>query len=90
MGHVGNVEEDAVARRNLTIQLDDEVIGKARVLAAHRSTSISGLVTAEIERLVGEREQYESARTRALARLLRGYSMGGPPYANRADLYDRG
>lgn len=78
-----------MARRNLTIQLDDEVVAKARVLAAHRSTSISGLLTEEIERLVGERERYDTARMRALARLRRGHAMGGPPYPKRADLYDR-
>jgi hypothetical protein len=33
-----------MARRNLTLQLDEAVIRKARVLAARRGTSISGLV----------------------------------------------
>jgi Family of unknown function (DUF6364) len=56
-------------KRNLTVQLDDDVIAKAKVLAAQRGTSISGLVAAEISRMTEQRERYERARTEALARL---------------------
>lgn len=41
-----------MAKRNLTIQLDDEVMHKAKVIAANRGTSVSGLVTQQLERLV--------------------------------------
>lgn len=78
-----------MVRRNLTVRLDEEVVKKARVLAAQRSTSISGLVSAEIERLVGERDAYVAARSRARDRLRRGAELGGPPYPSRDTLYDR-
>lgn len=39
-------------KRNLTVQLDDETVRKAKVLAARRSTSVSKLVAHEIARLV--------------------------------------
>jgi len=56
-------------KRNVTVQLDEDVIAKVKVLAAQRGTSISGLVAAEITRLAGQNERYERARQAALARL---------------------
>jgi len=88
VAHTPDVEK-AMARRNLTVQLDEEVVRKARVLAVQRSTSISGLVSAEIERLVGEHDAYLTARSRARDRLQRGLELGGPPYPGRDELYDR-
>lgn len=79
-----------MTRRNLTVQLDDEVVTKARILAARRLTSVSRLVADEISRLVQEDERYESARRSALARLQEGSRLGGPPYSSRQDLHERG
>ena len=45
------------AKQNLTVSLDRETIQKAKIVAARRSTSISGLVAAQIEILVGEEER---------------------------------
>ena len=52
---------DRVMKRNVTVQLDDEVIRPAKVLATKRGTSVSGLVAAELTRLVAEDEGYEEA-----------------------------
>ncbi|CAN5550580.1 hypothetical protein BH24ACT13_BH24ACT13_07870 [soil metagenome] len=79
-----------MARRNLTVQLDEDVVQKAKVLAAQRSTSLSGLVTAEIERLVGEHDAFAAARARARDRLRHGFALGGPPYPARERLHERG
>jgi hypothetical protein len=76
-------------KRNLTIQLDEDTIRKARVLAAQRSTSVSRLVAEQIERLVGDADRYEQARRRALAYLDSGFDLGGGPLPRREDLYDR-
>jgi hypothetical protein len=77
-------------KRNLTVELDVETIRKARVLAAQRDTSISGLVTGEIERLVSEADAYERARTQALALLDRGYDMGSKGILpDREELHER-
>jgi hypothetical protein len=56
-------------KRNVTVQLDEEVIAKIKVLAAQRGTSISALVAAEINRLAAQNERYERAKREALARL---------------------
>jgi len=56
-------------KRNVTIQLDEEVIVKVKVLATKRRTSIGGLVAAEITRLTEQDERYERAKNEALARM---------------------
>jgi hypothetical protein len=59
----------AVARRNLTVQLDDDIIAAAKRLAEARGTSISALVAFEIDRLVADHDRYERARDLALRAL---------------------
>jgi hypothetical protein len=76
-------------KRNLTISLDPQIIQKARIIAVKRSTSISGLVAEQIEALVGDDDAYERASASAIARLERGYHLGGGPYARRDELHDR-
>jgi predicted transcriptional regulator len=76
-------------KRNLTVQLDAEIIRKARILAAQRSTSVSRLVAEQIERLTADEDEYQTACRQALADLETGFHLGGPPYPEREDLYDR-
>lgn len=64
-------------RQNLTVQLDRNLIRKARILAARRDTSVSRLVASELERLVGDDEAYQVARRSALSFLRRGFHLGG-------------
>lgn len=76
-------------KRNLTIQLDADIIRKARILAAERSTSVSRLVAEEIERLVREEERYRAARRQALADLSQGFHLGDGPLPARDELHER-
>lgn len=76
-------------KRNVTISLSRAVLRKARVLAAQRETSISGLLAQEIERLVGEEEAYARAEQRAAEILDRGFHMGGAIPASREELHER-
>ena len=76
-------------RQNLTISLEPATIRKAKILAARRSTSISGLVARQIELLVGEEEAYERAERRALALLEEGFHLGGAAPASRDELHER-
>jgi predicted transcriptional regulator len=75
-------------RRNLTIQLDSDTIRKAKVLAAKRGTSLSGLVAAHIRESVDADAAYESARRGALEWLERGLHLGGGRL-NRDQLHER-
>ncbi|MDQ6947313.1 MAG: hypothetical protein M3256_13850 [Actinomycetota bacterium] len=68
-------------KRNLTIQLDEDVVQSARVLAARRATSISNLQASEIEALVRNDEADQRAASAARAHLQKGFHLGGgtPP-----------
>ena len=78
----------AVMKRNLTVQLDDEVIRRAKVLAAKRGTSVSGLVAAELSRLVAEDERYEEAWRRARKAMGDAVGRGGRQWS-REELHER-
>ncbi|HEV2522185.1 MAG TPA: hypothetical protein VGT24_07360 [Candidatus Acidoferrales bacterium] len=76
-------------KQNLTISLDRQTIRKAKIVAARRSTSISGLLARQIEILVGEEEAYERAERQAIALLDQGFHLGGGIQASRDELHER-
>jgi hypothetical protein len=47
-----------MTKQNVTISLTRQTLRKAKILAARRETSISGLLASQIEVLVGEEEAY--------------------------------
>ena len=63
--------------QNITLKLPAETIRKAKIVAAERGASISALVAARIEDLIGEDAKYQTARRRALTRLAQGWRLGG-------------
>ena len=76
-------------KQNITLRLDRQTLRKAKVLAARRNTSISGLLAEQIERLVGEDDAYDQAQRRALALLDRGFHLGGHIESTRAKWHER-
>ncbi len=76
-------------KQNITLALDKEIVRKAKVLAAERSTSVSRMLSDEIERIVGDRDRYEKAKTAAIAELRRGYRLGGGRLPSREETYER-
>ena len=76
-------------KQNLTICLDRQTIRMAKILAAKRSTSISGLLARQIEILVGEEEAYERAERQAMSLLNQGFHLGGVIRASRDELHER-
>jgi hypothetical protein len=76
-------------KQNVTISLSKQVLKKARILAARRETSISGLLAQEIELLVGNEEVYERAERQALALLDEGFHLGGIIPVSRDELHER-
>jgi hypothetical protein len=76
-----------VTKRNLTVQLEEDVIKRAKVLAARRGTSVSTLVATELERLVADDDRYQDAYRRAQRALAGAASRGGRRW-RRDDLYD--
>ena len=84
-----------MAKTNLTIQLDQSVVQRARVAAARRGTSISALVARQLEELVEREDRYEDARRRASELMDTAKRRGGRGwtrddiYAERLDRYGR-
>ena len=76
-------------KQNLTISLDKQTIRKAKIVAARRSTSISGLLAHQIEILVGEEEAYERAERQAMTLLDQGSHLGGVIRVSRDELHER-
>lgn len=76
-------------KQNLTVSLNVETIQKAKILAAKRSTSISGLLAGQIEALVDADEAYESSQRAALDLMEHGFHLGGTHSIHRDELHDR-
>jgi hypothetical protein len=76
-------------KQNLTVSLNPQTVQKAKVLAAKRSTSISGLLATQIEALVAADDAYESAHRAALDLMERGCHLGGTHSVDREKLHER-
>lgn len=77
-----------MAKRNLTLQLDEEIVHRAKVLAAKRGTSLSAFVAHQLEDLVEAEERYEEAWRRARKAMGDARARGGRRW-HREDLYER-
>ncbi len=77
-----------MTRSNLTLQLDTDVIKRARIVAAKRGTSVSALAAIQLIELVDEDERIEQARERAQAILEKAVHRGGRSWT-RDELHDR-
>jgi len=79
-------------KQNVTVSLSVQTVHKAKVLAAKRSTSVSALLAEQIESLVDKDEAdeaYERAAASAIARMKRGFHLGGGPLVSRDELHER-
>ena len=76
-------------KQNLTVQLDRSIIRDAKVLAAKRSSSLSKFLSDQIQLIAAQESDYEHNKKLALARLDKGYSLGGGKMPKREELYNR-
>ncbi len=78
-----------MTKQNVTVSLNRQTIHKAKILAARRGSSISGLLAEQIELLVGEEEAYERAHRQATDLLDKGFHLGGVISASRDEWHER-
>ena len=84
-----------MTKTNLTLQLDAEVIRRARIVAAKRGTSVSALVARELDQIAAQDERYEDSRRRAAELMASAKAHGGRNwtrddiYAERLDRFGR-
>lgn len=79
-----------MAKRNLTLQLDEEVITSTKVIAVQRGTSVSAMVAQYLREIAQDAERYEYAKQQALQLMANAEGHGGHISWRREDLYDRG
>jgi Family of unknown function (DUF6364) len=48
-----------MATKNITLSMPEELVRRAKILAAQRDTSVSGLVARLLEQLVGDIRDYD-------------------------------
>jgi predicted transcriptional regulator len=76
-------------KQNLTISVSPETLRRARILAAQRSTSISGMLAEQLEKLVAAEQAWERAERAALALLEQAFPLGGVVTVSRDELHER-
>ena len=77
--------------RNITLTMPKDVLLKVKLLAVKRQTSVSGLLTQTLERLVQQEDAYMHARQRHLQWLEQGADLGtnGQILTTRDELHER-
>jgi plasmid stability protein len=78
-----------MARRNLTIQLDEATIRRAKIIAAEHGISMGGLVAQQIKQMVAEADRYNVAREQILHHLKKPPFRLGGARLGREELHDR-
>lgn len=76
-------------KQNVTLSLDKDLIKKAKILAAQKDTSITGLLSEYFKKAVTQEETYQAAKQKALQQLEKGYSFGGKKIPRRDILHER-
>lgn len=76
-------------KQNITLALEQDLLKAARAFAARRGTSISALLTDELQAKIEQERRYEQAKQTALALLEAPWSLGGQGMGRREDLHDR-
>jgi hypothetical protein len=76
-------------KTNITLKLDSDLLRQVKVLAAEEGTSISAMLTVQLEKIVRQRDDYERARKRALARLREATDRHWTRPQSRDELHER-
>lgn len=77
--------------QNITLSIPKEVLLKVKMLAVKRHTSVSGLLTQVLEKLVQQEDAYAHARQRHLQWLEQDIGLGtnGQILTRRDELHER-
>jgi hypothetical protein len=78
-------------KQNITLALPKDILLKVKLIAVQRQTSVSGLLTETLERLVEREDFYLNARRRHLEWLKHGADLGtgGHISTGRDELHER-
>ncbi len=76
-------------KKNLTLALDEDLIVRARIVAAQRRTSLTSLVRKSIEELVSGDQSQMHARARLKSRMRSPVMKLGAARWTREELHER-
>ena len=76
-------------KQNITLSIDRELIQFARVLAAQRQTSVSRMLSDELQKLIEDSKNYERAKRQALDYITKGFHLGGKITVSREEFHER-
>lgn len=76
-------------KQNITLSIDRELIQFAKVLAAQRRTSVSRMLSEELQKLIEDSKNYERAKQQALDYMTQGFHLGGRAGVSREELHER-
>ncbi len=76
-------------KQNITLSIDKGLIKNARVLAAQRQTSVSRMLSEELQKLIEDSNKYELAKKQALNYISQGFHLGGGITVSREELHER-
>ena len=76
-------------KQNITLSIEKELLKKAKLMAAKKETSVTKLLTDQLNKMISEDDEYESAKKRALANLRKGFHFGGHTPCRREELHER-
>jgi len=80
-----------MSTQNITLSLPKDILTKVKLIAVQRETSVSGLLRAELEKLVAQEEAYSRAQQRHLQWLEHAADLGtrGRIDVTRDELHER-
>jgi hypothetical protein len=76
--------------QNITLSIRKDLLRKVKHLAIEKNTSVSGLLTVFLEKLVSGDEEYQLAQEHFIREMKAGYDLGIEPGSfSRDELHDR-
>ncbi len=76
-------------KQNITLSINKDLIKKAKILAAQKQTSISGMLSQELQKILDDSEKYELLKRKALININQGFHLGGKIAVARQELHER-
>ena len=76
-------------KQNITISLDKDLIRTGKMIAAQRGTSLNRMLREELERIIRNEKQYDTAKQKAVAAMKAGFHSGMDRYPSRDELHER-
>jgi len=76
-------------KQNITISLDKDLIRTGKMIAAQQGTSLNRMLRLELEKIIRNARQYDTAKQKAIAAIKTGFHSGMDRYPSRNDLHER-